>query len=187
MDDNADQVEAIASLARQHGFGIGVAESLTSGQVAADLGAGPEAASWFRGGLVAYASEVKFDVLGVSPGPVVTEECARQMAWGVASLLDADAVVATTGVGGPDPEEGKPPGTVYVATLVRGRETCERLELEGGPPEVLARTRTRALAALLEGMRAVDPASAPDLDAPPRPDTGRAGAPAGSPSRAPSR
>jgi nicotinamide-nucleotide amidase len=56
--DNAEHVEAIASLARRHGFGVGVAESLTSGQVAADLGAGPRAASWFRGGLVAYASEV---------------------------------------------------------------------------------------------------------------------------------
>jgi len=111
MDHHAEHVEAIASLARSHGFGIGVAESLTSGQVAADLGAGPQAASWFRGGLVAYASEVKFDVLGVRPGPVVSEECARQMAWGVASLLDADAVVATTGVGGPDPDEGEPPGT----------------------------------------------------------------------------
>jgi len=188
MDHHAEHVEAIASLARSHGFGIGVAESLTSGQVAADLGAGPQAASWFRGGLVAYASEVKFDVLGVRPGPVVSEECARQMAWGVASLLDADAVVAATGVGGPDPDEGEPPGTVYVATLVRGRETCERLDLDGDPQAVLAQTRERALIALLEGLRAVAVESDPDdLSAPRPPDTARGGAPAGSPSRAASR
>lgn len=190
MDEISDHVEAIASFARSHGFGIGVAESLTSGQLAADLGAGPEAASWFRGGLVAYSSEVKFDVLGVRPGPVITEECARQMSWGVSSLLDADAVVATTGVGGPEPEEDEPPGTVYVATLVRGRQTCERLDLGGDPAEVLAQTRARCLRALLENMREVaEDAVSRDagVSDPPSPGTGRDGAPAGSPSPTASR
>jgi nicotinamide-nucleotide amidase len=175
-------VEAIAALATEHGIDVGVAESLTGGQLAADLAAGPDASSWFRGGLVAYASEVKFDVLGVTPGPVVTAACARQMAWGAASLLDADAVVATTGVGGPDPEEGQPPGTVHLATLVRGQESDVRLELDGDPAEILEQTRTRALEALRDAIR-----SALAVSAPPPPDTGRAGAPAGSPSPTASR
>ena len=183
MTDRAAIVEAIATLAAEHGIDVGVAESLTGGQLAADLAAGPEASTWFRGGLVAYASEVKFDVLGVTPGPVVTAACARQMAWGAASLLDADAVVATTGVGGPDPEEGQPPGTVHVATLVRGQETEVRLELDGDDPaEILEQTRTRALELLRDALR-----SARTLSAPPRPGTRRAGAPAGSPSPAASR
>lgn len=102
------------------------------------------------GGVVAYAAEVKFDVLGVRPGPVVTESCARQMARGAARLLDARATVAATGVGGPDVEEGEPPGTVYVAALVGEQERCIRLALDGDPEQVLARTTTAALDLLHE-------------------------------------
>jgi nicotinamide-nucleotide amidase len=185
MSEYTERVEAIAALAGRHGFRVAAAESLTSGQLAADLGAGPDASTWFRGGLVAYASDVKFDVLGVRPGPVVSEACARQMAIGATSLLDADAVVSTTGVGGPnpDPEEREPAGTVYIATLVRGRETCVRLDVDGDPAEVLSETRARALQLLLDGMQA----SADDVIGRRPPDTVRAGGPAGSPSPATSR
>lgn len=176
-------VEEIASLAADHGLTVGVAESLTGGQLAADLAAGPEAGTWFRGGLVAYASEVKFDVLGVAPGPVVTAACARQMAWGVGSLLDADAVVATTGVGGPDPEEGEPPGTVHLAALVRGHDAGVRLDLAGDPATILEQTRTHALALLRDAIVA----SLDGVSGPRPPDTGRAAGPAGSPSPAASR
>jgi nicotinamide-nucleotide amidase len=146
--------ETIASLAVRSGFRVGVAESLTCGKLAAQLGAAPDASEWFRGGVVAYASEVKFDVLGVAPGPVVTAACARQMAAGAAKLLGADATVAVTGVGGPEPEEGEPAGTVYVATWTRGVESgCERLDLDGDPPQILAATTERALALLLDSVR----------------------------------
>jgi nicotinamide-nucleotide amidase len=146
--------DAIASLAMRNGFRVGVAESLTCGKLAAQLGAAPNASEWFRGGVVAYASEVKFDVLGVTPGPVVTAECARQMALGVATVLDADATVAVTGVGGPDPEEGQPPGTVHVAAWVRGVETGELVQVDGDPAEVLASTVPKALEVLLVSMQA---------------------------------
>jgi nicotinamide-nucleotide amidase len=174
MTANQHVVEEIADLARQHAFDVSVAESLTSGQIATALGAGPEASSWFRGGVVAYATEVKQTVLGVRPGPVVTAECARDMAAGVAALLGADAAVSVTGVGGPDAEEGEPPGTVYVATIVRGHEGVVRLDLDGDPEEVLARTTAHALEMLRGAM-----GSAGALSAPPRPDTARDGAPAG--------
>lgn len=183
MTDRDALVEEIADLATEHGIGVGVAESLTGGQLAADLAAGPNASSWFRGGLVAYASEVKFDVLGVTPGPVITPTCARQMAWGAASLLDAEAVVATTGAGGPDPEEGEPAGTVFVAALVRGRETGTRLDLSGDPAQILEQTRTQALTILREAIRA----AVETVSAPLPPGTERAGGPAGSPSPAASR
>src|SRR5215208_80173 len=81
----------------------------------ARLAAGPEASEWFRGSLVAYQETVKFDVLGVRRGPLVDPDCAEGMARGVGRLLGADVAVAATGVGGPDPSEGKPAGTVYVA------------------------------------------------------------------------
>ena len=150
MTEGDRHAETIASLAVRNGFRVGVAESLTCGKLAAQLGAAPDASEWFRGGVVAYAPDVKFDVLGVAPGPVVTAACARQMAAGAAKLLGADATVAVTGVGGPDPEEGEPPGTVYVATWTRGVEgCCERLELDGDPPQILAATTNRALELLL--------------------------------------
>jgi nicotinamide-nucleotide amidase len=183
MSTISDRVEAIAALADGHGLRVAAAESLTCGQLAADLGAGPDASTWFRGGVVAYASDVKFDVLGVTPGPVVTDRCAQEMARGAATLLGADAVVATTGVGGPDVEEDEPPGTVYVAALVRGDATCVRLELSGDPAHVLRQTRARALEILDEAMRT----SVDGVSAPRRPGTARAGGPAGSPSRATSR
>jgi len=153
VTDGDRHADAIASLARQNGLSVGVAESLTCGKLAAELGAAENASEWFRGSVVAYASDVKFDVLGVTPGPVVTPECARQMASGAAKVLDADAVVAVTGVGGPDPEEGHPPGTVFVAARVHGVETDHRLQLVGDPPEVLAQTAAAALEILLDAMR----------------------------------
>lgn len=148
MTEPKEQVEQIARLAGEHDVQVGVAESLTSGKLAAHLGAGPDASDWFRGGVVAYAPEVKFDVLGVEPGPVVTAACARQMAAGAASVLGADATVATTGVGGPDPDEGEPPGTVYLAVQVRGRVHERRLDLPGDPEQVLAATVDAALTEL---------------------------------------
>jgi nicotinamide-nucleotide amidase len=180
VSKDQDLVERIATSATHQRLRVGAAESLTSGQLATALAAGPDASEWFRGGLVAYAAGVKVDVLGVTPGPVVSADCAREMARGAARLLDADAVVATTGVGGPDPEEGEPPGTVYVAAVVRGHETCERLDLAGDPEQVLEQTTVRALKVLLEAM---DSVVAP-VSAPPRPGTARDGEPAGSPSRA---
>jgi nicotinamide-nucleotide amidase len=154
VTDGDRHAEAIASLAGRNRIRVGVAESLTCGKLAAQLGAAPNASEWLRGSVVAYASGVKFDVLGVTPGPVVTPECARQMAAGAAKVLDADAVVAVTGVGGPDPEEGHPPGTVYVATWVRGTQTCERFQFSGSPDEVLEKTVPKALEALRAGMHA---------------------------------
>jgi nicotinamide-nucleotide amidase len=154
VTDGDRHAEAIASLARRNGMRVGVAESLTCGKIAAQLGAAEEASAWFRGCVVAYASGVKFDVLGVTPGPVVTPECARQMASGAARVLDADAVVAVTGVGGPDPEEGHPPGTVYVATWLRGVEACERFQFSGSPEKVLGKTVPQALEALRAAMEA---------------------------------
>jgi nicotinamide-nucleotide amidase len=162
VTDGDRHAEAIASLARRNRVRVGVAESLTCGKIAAQLGAAPNASEWLRGGVVAYASEVKFDVLGVTPGPVVTPECARQMASGAASVLGADAVVAVTGVGGPDPEEGHPPGTVYVATWVRGTQTCERFQLNGSPEAVLESTVPKALEALRAAMDAPGAAEPPD-------------------------
>jgi nicotinamide-nucleotide amidase len=137
--ESAD-VTALASRlggrAGDEGFTVAVAESLTGGLLSSALARTEGASSWFRGGVVAYASQVKFDVLGVRPGPVVTEQAARQMADGVARLLDADVALAVTGVGGPDPEEDLDPGTVWLA-VCGGGTTLARLELFDGDPDAI--------------------------------------------------
>ena len=144
-DSAAEHARRIAELAHEQGRSVAAAESLTSGRVAASLGAAPDAATWFRGGLVAYHDEVKHGVLGVPPGPVVSEAAARQMAEGVARLLGADVAVATTGVGGPDEQDGQPPGTVFVGVRIDGDVTCRELSLEGDPDEVVEASTLAAL------------------------------------------
>src|SRR4051812_48833777 len=113
MVETRDLAEQIAEIARQDSLTIAVAESLTAGRLAAALGAAPAAADWFSGGVVAYSRHVKHTVLGVPDGPVVCKSAADAMAVGVRSLMDADLTVAVTGAGGPDPQDGHPPGSVW--------------------------------------------------------------------------
>ena len=82
------------------------AESLTGGNVSAGLSAIEGASDWFLGGVVAYAEEVKYDPARRRPRAGDQCETAQQMAKGAARLLHADFAVATTGVGGPGPQEG---------------------------------------------------------------------------------
>ncbi|GAA1123419.1 CinA family protein [Kribbella jejuensis] len=152
-DDAAKLAEEIATIAGANSWTVAVAESLTSGRIASQLGAAPNASSWFAGGVVAYASEVKFKVLDVDRGPVVTARCARQLARGVARLMDADFAVAATGVGGPEPEEGNPAGTVFLAVSSASGEEAEHYQFDGEPAEVVERTSATALQNLLVLMR----------------------------------
>src|SRR5664280_1577701 len=99
---------------------VAVAESLTGGLVAAALTDVPGASVVVRGGVLAYATDVKAGVLGVDKVLLarvgaVDGDVAEQMASGVRSLMGATYGLATTGVAGADRVEGKPVGTVYVA------------------------------------------------------------------------
>ncbi len=112
-DDNMETV-VIRALA-ERGLTLAVAESVTGGYIAGRLCAVPGASRVFRGGVVAYHSEVKTSMLGVPEGPVVTEQAALAMAEGARRQLGADIGLATTGVAGPDTAEGLPVGTVCYA------------------------------------------------------------------------
>ena len=122
-----------------------VAESLTGGNISAGLSAIEGASDWFRGGVVAYAEEVKFDLLGVDRGPVITAKSAEQMARGVTRLLHADVAVATTGVGGPGPQEGLPQGTVFIAVATPTTTRVRKYQFEGDPSEIVGRATRQAL------------------------------------------
>lgn len=155
MSIDPDRVDRIADLAAAKKVRVVTAESLTCGTVAKTLGAGPNASAWFGGGIVAYQEPVKFDLLGVQEGCVVTRECAEQMARGARELLRADVAVSCTGVGGPDPSEGKPAGTVIIAVVTEESVEVRELSLDGEPDEVLDRTSSECLS-LLEEVLAKD-------------------------------
>lgn len=152
--DPTKHVEAIAQLAKDHDFRVGAAESLTGGAVSSALARGSEAADWFHGCVVSYSPTVKYDLLGVTPGPLVSERCAVEMVSGAAKVLQVDAAVSTTGAGGPGPEEGQPAGTVHVGLFVRGEVISHQLQLDGDPGEVVEGATEVALGLLLDAMRA---------------------------------
>ena len=127
-----ETMEVVASkLLLAHGLTVAVAESVTGGLVASRMVAVPGASTWFRGGIVSYASEVKFDLLGVPEGPVVSSEAAAAMASGVADRLGADVGLSITGVAGPDPQDGQPVGTVFVGVSDDRGTVVQQLKLPG--------------------------------------------------------
>jgi nicotinamide-nucleotide amidase len=119
--DDQGMEAAVGALLLAQGLTLGVAESLTGGFVGARLTAVAGASDWFRGSLVVYATEAKQKLLGVSEGPVVSEQAALEMARGVAETLGSDVGLALTGVAGPTEQDGQPVGTVWVGLSVPTR------------------------------------------------------------------
>ncbi len=142
--------EHIAEFAPGTGLSVAVAESLTGGMISSALAAAPGASAWFRGAVVAYSSEVKHELLDVPPGPVVSDTAAAAMAQGVRRLLRADLALAVTGAGGPDPQDGQPPGTVFLGIADDTGVRTEHLRLDRrDPAEVCTDTAVEALSMLL--------------------------------------
>lgn len=161
-----DTAAAVVRAAVQGGVTVAVAESLTGGAVTDALVGVPGASACLRGGVVAYATDVKRDVLGVDAGLLgrhgaVHPDVAAAMAAGVRRLLRADFGVATTGVAGPDPQDGRPPGTVHVAvsgpdgTVVRSAGPSPTT---GDRADVRRSARDAALDLLLQVLVASAPA-----------------------------
>ena len=124
---------------------LAVAESLTGGLIASRLVNVVGASSWFRGGVVSYASDVKYDVLGVPEGPVVSGQAAEAMAEGVRRLLKSDVGLSVTGVAGPEEQDGQPAGTVFVGISLGEHVTHAALHLPGDRPRVRAYSAISAL------------------------------------------
>jgi nicotinamide-nucleotide amidase len=141
IDDESMEVVA-SKLLLAHGITVAVAESVTGGLVASRMVGVAGASTWFRGGIVSYASEVKFNLLGVPEGPVVSSDAAAAMAVGVADRLGADVGLSITGVAGPEPQDGQRPGTVFVAVSDKRGTVVQQLALPGD------RERVRQFAAI---------------------------------------
>lgn len=134
----------LAGLA-ERGWSIGTAESLTGGLVAGRITSVPGASASMRGGVVAYATDVKSTVLGVSAALLaergaVDPDVAQSMAHGIRRLLGADVGLATTGVAGPDPQDGKPVGTVFIAVSTPAVTRVQQLSTTGSREQIRAAT-----------------------------------------------
>jgi nicotinamide-nucleotide amidase len=152
MSQPARPAELIAVFAAR-GLTVATAESLTGGLLAATLTSVPGASAVFRGGVVAYATDLKATLLGVDPalldrvGPV-DPDVAAAMAGGVRHRLSASFGVAVTGVAGPDAQDGHPVGEVYVAVAGPNRVVVAGHRLPGGRSAIREATVAAALDAL---------------------------------------
>jgi nicotinamide-nucleotide amidase len=141
---------AVLSLLKGRGETLATAESLTGGLLAATIVDVPGASAVFRGGLVVYATDLKGSLAGVPDdllaerGPV-DPEVARALARGVRERCRADWGLATTGVAGPDPQDGNPVGRVYVAVSAPGADEVRELTLTGDRAAIRAGSVTAAL------------------------------------------
>jgi nicotinamide-nucleotide amidase len=116
---------------RERGLSLGLAESVTGGLVAGRITGVPGASDVFHGSIVSYASAVKFDLLGVPEGPVVSEAAAAAMAVGARRVLGADVALALTGVAGPAEQDGMPVGTLCVGIAIGDAVITRTLSLPG--------------------------------------------------------
>ena len=142
----------------ERGLTIGAAESLTGGLVTAALTTVPGASAVVRGGIVAYATDVKNSLLGVDTGLLalvgaVHPDVALAMARGARERLGAAVGVATTGVAGPDPADGQPVGTVHIAVSTGRGTTARSLALSGDRHQIRAATVERSLGLLVSVLR----------------------------------
>jgi len=150
---------------RARGWTLAVAESLTGGLLSARVVDVPGASSVHRGAVVAYATDLKADLLGV-PSDLLAErgpvdpDVAGAMALGVRVRLGADVGVATTGVAGPEPQDGRPPGTVHVAVVTPATHEVRSLRLGGDRAQIRSATVDEALGLLLDVLAAADASEA---------------------------
>ena len=150
----------VVNLLRARGLCLATAESLTGGLLGATVTAVPGASAVYRGGIVAYATDLKERLLGVA-GDVLREEgavsrrTALAMAAGVRDATGADWALATTGVAGPDPQEGHPPGTVWLAVAGPQGSAALRYSFTGSREAIRDQSVAAALELLEEHLRGV--------------------------------
>lgn len=141
---------------------VGTAESVTGGLVAGALSSVAGSSQVLRGGVVAYATDLKASLLGISDdllAHVVSEPVAMAMATAASRIVDADLGIATTGVAGPGWLDDQPPGTVWIAVhdARSGRVTSWQLTLTGDRAEVRQAAVEGALRLLIDIVSLLDP------------------------------
>jgi nicotinamide-nucleotide amidase len=148
-DRTAAIAEQLGALLQDGDRTIAIAESLTGGMLVQALARVSGSGQWLRGAVVAYASAVKHDLLAVTAEKVVSQLAAEEMARSVRQRLGADVAVSVTGAAGPDPQDGEPPGTVWIGVDDGRAVTATRVQLDGSPEDVCHQTVLAALERVL--------------------------------------
>ena len=148
---------AVVIAATLAGRTVATAESLTAGLIASTLASVPGASAVLRGGVVAYASELKVSLLGVSRellerGGAIQTPVAEAMAHGALRATGADYAVACTGVAGPEAQDGHPVGEVHVAVASQGSMRTHSLTLAGSRDDIRHGTVLVLLGMLLDAL-----------------------------------
>lgn len=150
---------SVVTALRARGQTVATAESLTGGLVCAMLTSVPGSSAVVRGGLIVYATELKASLAGVDAaalarlGPV-DPAIAAQLATGARERCGATWGLGLTGVAGPDPQDGKAPGTVYLSVAGPDGVTVESLQASGGRHEVRSAAAGTVLSLLLRRLEA---------------------------------
>jgi nicotinamide-nucleotide amidase len=150
-------IDALLVRLRELGQSLATAESLTGGLLAATIVDVPGASKVFRGGLVVYATDLKHTLAGVDAGLLAAQgpasaAVAVELARGARVRCGADWALATTGVAGPDPQDGIPVGTVFVAIAGPATGAVRELRLTGDRPAIRAGAVAAALSLLAEAL-----------------------------------
>ncbi len=149
-----DRPALVVAALEERGLWLATAESLTAGLVAATLGDVPGCSRVLRGGVIAYQPDVKAELLGLSAetlsSGIVSRPVAEAMALAAGRLLRADVGVGTTGVAGPDPHEGEPVGSVWIAVSAPSGVVARHLVLGGGREAIRSQTVAACWDLLLE-------------------------------------
>lgn len=159
MDPQDQAIKDVLEILKSRDQTLATAESLTAGLVAASIANVPGASAVLRGGLVVYATDLKGELANVpaelleAKGPV-DPATAEALAAGARARCKADWGLATTGVAGPDPQDSKPVGMVYIAVAGPESTTVRELSLTGDRAAIRAQTVTAVIELLAEQLRA---------------------------------
>jgi nicotinamide-nucleotide amidase len=141
---------------------VGTAESLTAGLVGAELTSVAGASATYRGGVIVYATDLKAELAGVSEALLddrgaVDPDVAAELAVGARERTGATWGLGLTGVAGPDPQDGKPVGTVFVALSVAGcAPEVRSLVLSGDRAAIRTGAVVAALSLLRDSLAAAE-------------------------------
>ncbi|MDO4910851.1 MAG: nicotinamide-nucleotide amidohydrolase family protein [Corynebacterium sp.] len=149
-DGALTRAQEVISLLSARGLSLATCESLTAGLAAGTLASVPGASAVLRGGFICYATELKYSLVGVTPGlDPITEQCANEMALGALNRTDSDLAISLTGVAGPDMQDGHPVGEVWLGLAVKGEDknssSAVKLNLAGYDVSELGRQGIRQL------------------------------------------
>lgn len=148
---------AVVAACIERGLTVATGESLTAGLVASTIADIPGCSAMLRGSIVAYHIDLKRDLLGVSDADLahglVSREVAVAMARGAATALSADIGIGTTGVAGPDPHDGTPAGSAWIAVTSAAGVRAVHLRLGGGREEIRRQTVAACLTLVGQTLR----------------------------------